>query len=80
RLLRAYCPDTRNKVNLWPSDYDDASQAIERMLELLNLKQIDLLLLHQQVGNYRKAWIALENAVKSGKVKSIGISNFDGER
>lgn len=65
---------------LWPSDYDDASQAIERMLELLNLKQIDLLLLHQQVGNYRKAWIALENAVKSGKVKSIGISNFDGER
>lgn len=65
---------------LWPSDYDDASQAIERMLERLNLKQIDLLLLHQQVGNYRKAWISLENAVKSGKVKSIGISNFDGER
>ena len=28
----------------------------------------------------RKAWIALENAVKEGKVKSIGISNFDGER
>ncbi|MEQ2756784.1 aldo/keto reductase, partial [Staphylococcus hominis] len=44
------------------------------------VKQIDLLLLHQQVGNYRKAWIALENAVKEGKVKSIGISNFDGER
>jgi diketogulonate reductase-like aldo/keto reductase len=65
---------------LWPSDYEQAPEAIERMLKRLKVKQIDLLLLHQQVGNYRKAWIALENAVKEGKVKSIGISNFDGER
>ena len=65
---------------LWPSDYEQAPEAIERMLKRLKVEQIDLLLLHQQVGNYRKAWIALENAVKEGKVKSIGISNFDGER
>lgn len=44
---------------LWPSDYEQAQEAIERMLKRLKVEQIDLLLLHQQVGNYRKAWIAL---------------------
>ena len=47
------------------------------MLERLGLKYIDLLLLHQQVGNYVEAYKAMERAVEQGKVRSIGISNFD---
>ena len=47
------------------------------MLDRLGLKYIDLLLLHQQVGDYIGAYKAMEKAVEQGKVKSIGISNFD---
>lgn len=67
---------------LWPSEYglDKTPQAIDRMLKRLNLDYLDLLLLHQQVGDYLGAYQAMENAQKAGKVKSIGISNFDGER
>ena len=64
---------------LWVSDYGEGitSKAIDKMLERLNLKYIDLLLLHQQVGDYLAAYKEMEKAVEQGKVKSIGISNFD---
>lgn len=63
---------------LWPSEYGEGKtlQAIDKMLERLQTDYIDLLLLHQQVGDYLGAWKDMEKAVKSGKVKSIGISNF----
>ena len=47
------------------------------MLERLDLKYLDLLLLHQQVGDYMEAYKEMEKAVEQGKVKSIGLSNFD---
>ena len=47
------------------------------MLERLNLKYLDLLLLHQQVGDYVKAYQEMEKAVEAGKVRSIGLSNFE---
>lgn len=64
---------------LWVTDYGEGitSQAIDKMLERLQLKYIDLLLLHQQVGDYNAAYNEMEKAVEQGKVKSIGISNFD---
>ena len=64
---------------LWVTDYGKGitSKAIDKMLERLGLKYIDLLLLHQQVGDYVDAYKEMEKAVKEGKVKSIGISNFD---
>lgn len=67
---------------LWPSDYgtNETPEAIDKMLARLDTDYIDLLLLHQQVGNYVEAWQAMETAVKDGKVKAIGLSNFDGER
>ena len=40
------------------------------------MEYIDLLLLHQEYGDYLGAWKAMENAVREGKVKSIGLSNF----
>ncbi len=64
---------------LWVSDYGEGItlNAIDKMLERLGLKYIDLLLLHQQVGDYVAAYKEMEKAVEQGKVKSIGLSNFD---
>lgn len=64
---------------LWVSDYGEeiTLKAIDKMLERLNLKYLDLLLLHQQVGDYVAAYKEMEKAVEQGKVRSIGLSNFD---
>ena len=50
------------------------------MLSRLDTNYIDLLLLHQQFGDYIGVWKDMEKAVAAGKVKSIGISNFESER
>ena len=67
---------------LWPHEYGEGKTdaAIGKMLERLGTDYIDLLLLHQQFGDYLGAWKDMEKAVKAGKVKSIGISNFESER
>ena len=64
---------------LWVSDYGKGItlKAIDMMLERLDTKYLDLLLLHQQVGDYIEAYREMEKAVQQGKVRSIGISNFD---
>ena len=64
---------------LWPSEYGEGktAEAIDKMLERLDICYIDLLLLHQQFGDYKGAWKDMEKAVKEGKVHSIGISNFE---
>lgn len=62
---------------LWPSEYGDADAAIDRMLDRLGLDYIDLLYVHQPMGDWRSAWRAMERAVASGKVRSLGLSNFD---
>lgn len=65
-------------TKVWPTEYGEGKTlpAIDKMLERLQTDYIDLLLLHQQVGDYIGAWKDMEKAVKLGKVKSIGISNF----
>lgn len=67
---------------LWPSEYGrgKTAQAIDKMIDRLGLEYIDLLLLHQQFGDYMGAWADMEDAVRSGKVRSIGLSNFESER
>lgn len=64
---------------LWPSEYGEGKTAvaIDKMLDCLNVGHIDLLLLHQQFGDYKGAWQDMEKAVQAGKVHSIGISNFE---
>lgn len=63
-------------TKLWPSVYATADQAIDETLARLDTDYIDLLFLHQPVGDYIGAYKAMERAVKSGKVKSLGLSNF----
>ena len=69
-------------TKLWPSEYGEVktSDAIDKMLERLDTDYIDLLLLHQQFGDYIGAYKDMERAVKDGRVKSIGLSNFESER
>ena len=69
-------------TKLWPSEYGEGktAKAIDKMLERLQTEYIDLLLLHQQFGDYLGAWKDMEKAVSEGKVKSIGLSNFESER
>lgn len=62
---------------LWPSEYGDADAAIDRMLDRLGLDYVDLLYVHQPMGDWRGAWRAMERAVANGKVRSLGLSNFD---
>ena len=76
----------RNEIwittKLWPSEYGEGktSDAIDKMLKRLNTDYIDLLLLHQQFGDYIGAYKDMERAVNDGRVKSIGLSNFESER
>ena len=65
---------------LWPTEYGEAADGIDRMLRRLGTDYVDQVLLHQPVGDYRKAWKAMERAVSEGKIRSIGLSNFEGER
>ena len=69
-------------TKLWPSEYGEGKTmaAIDKMLSRLDTDHIDLLLLHQQFGDYLGAWKDMEKAVKEGKVRSIGISNFESDR
>lgn len=69
-------------TKLWPSEYGEGktSDAIDKMLKRLDTDYIDLLLLHQQFGDYIGAYKDMERAVKDGRVKSIGLSNFESHR
>ena len=66
------------ETKLWPTVYEKET-AIDETLERLGVDYIDLLLLHQPAGNYMAGYKMMEKTVKEGKVRSIGISNFEGE-
>lgn len=67
-------------TKLWPSVYADAAQAIDETVRRLDTDYIDLLFLHQPVGDYIGAYKAMEEAVRNGKVRSLGLSNFSEEQ
>lgn len=70
-------------------NYEEAVKAIEKSLELLNVDYIDLMIVHspQPWANFRdgnhyfegnlEAWRALEEAYEAGKLRAIGVSNFE---
>lgn len=59
-----------------PYGFNDYDAAIDECIEALGLDYIDLLLIHQQGTDEKELYAAIERAVKSGKVHSLGISNY----
>lgn len=77
-----------SKVAAEHKTYESASQSIDESLEKLGLDTIDLMIIHapQPWAEFREAnydegnveaWRALEDAYKTGKVRAIGLSNFN---
>lgn len=65
-------------TKLFPQSYpyEQCKAGIDATLERLGLDYVDLLLFHQPYGDYVDGWRAMEEAVRAGKVRSIGLSNF----
>ena len=63
---------------IWMGNYenDAAARSIDESLRKLGTDYIDLMLLHQPFGDRYNAYRALEDALKAGKVRAIGVSNF----
>jgi 2,5-diketo-D-gluconate reductase A len=65
-------------TKIWISRYagDKAAKSIDESLRKLQTEYIDLLLLHQNFGDCYNAYRAMEDALRAGKVRAIGVSNF----
>ena len=67
---------------LWVQDagYEAAKEAIDNSLQNLQTDYLDLYLIHRPFGDYYGAWRAMEEAYDAGKIRAIGLSNFDPAR
>ena len=65
-------------TKLWPSEYEN-EHAVDETLERLGVDYVDLLYIHQPAGSWLAGYRQLEKAVREGKAKAIGISNFEGK-
>ena len=74
---------TREEVfvstKIWATLYENEN-AVDDTLKRLDLDYVDLLFIHQPAGNYMAGYRMLEQTYKDGKAKSLGISNFEGEK
>jgi len=69
-------------TKLWIQDagYESAKKAFERSLRWLQLDYLDLYLIHQPFGDVYGAWRAMEELYREGRVRAIGLSNFQPDR
>lgn len=64
-------------TKMWTSDFNNPDEAIDASLRRLGLDYIDLMILHHsQPSNDVTAYKGMERAVKTGKLRSIGLSNY----
>ena len=61
---------------IWPNEYNNEF-SVEETLNRLGLDYLDLLFLHQPTGDILKGYKQLEKAYKEGKIRAIGLSNFE---
>jgi 2,5-diketo-D-gluconate reductase A len=69
-------------TKLWiqSEGYEGTKKTFEASLQKLQLDYIDLYLIHQPYGDVYGEWRAMEELYKEGKVKAIGVSNFQPDR
>ena len=69
-------------TKLWVQDtgYENTKKSFQKSLDKLQLDYLDLYLIHQPYGDVYGSWRALEELYKAGKVRAIGISNFQPDR
>ena len=69
-------------TKLWIQDagYENTKIAFEKSLKRLQLDYLDLYLIHQPYGDIYGSWRALEDLYHEGKIKAIGVSNFQPDR
>ena len=68
------------KVWISNSGEEKAAKSIDESLRKLQTNYIDLLLIHQAYGDVFGTWRAMEKAYRAGKVRAIGVSNFQAAR
>jgi 2,5-diketo-D-gluconate reductase A len=69
-------------TKLWVSDagYESTRKAFERSMQRLQLDYLDLYLIHQPFGDVYGAWRAMEELYREGRIRAIGLSNFQPDR
>lgn len=67
---------------LWVQDtgFERTKAAIDKSLQRLKLDYLDLYLIHQPYGDVHGSWRAMEEARRAGKLRAIGLSNFQPDR
>ena len=68
------------KVWISNAGEEKAAKSIDESLRKLQTDYLDLLLIHQAYGDVFGSWRAMEKAYKAGKVRAIGVSNFQSAR
>ena len=68
------------KVWISNAGEEKAARSIDESLRKLQTEYIDLLLIHQAYGDVFGSWRAMEQAYRDGKVRAIGVSNFQAGR
>lgn len=66
-----------SKVWVDDSGYDKAKKAFQISLDKLGLDYLDLYLIHRPRGDVKGSWEAMEDLYKEGKIRAIGVSNFE---
>lgn len=66
-----------SKIWVEDSGYERAKQAFQTTLDKLQLEYLDLYLIHRPRGDVQGSWRAMEELNAAGKIKAIGVSNFD---
>lgn len=65
------------KVWINEQGYENTKEAFERSLKKLGLDYLDLYLIHMPFGDYYGSWRAMAELYKQGKIRAIGVCNFD---
>src|SRR4029079_14731219 len=68
------------KVWIQSDGYNGTKRAFENSLKRLQLDYLDLYLMHQPLGDVYGEWRAMQDLYKEGRVKAIGVSNFQPDR